>query len=262
LSVEHSSAGDADRGELAAFVTGAGSGIGRATAQRLAHDDYTVGVFDLDAGSVQATVDGIVAAGGRAVGFVGDVRDEALVGAALETLARNGRLWLVANVAGIGVAATIVETTNEDWQRVISVNLGGTFVVCRAAVPILLDSGGGVIVNVASVGGLVGIAARAAYCASKAGVIGLTRAIAVDHAAAGLRAVAICPGTVESEWITKILANQPDPAAARRAMNERQLDGRMGSPDEVAAGIAFIASRDGRFINGSAFVMDGGMTAR
>jgi NAD(P)-dependent dehydrogenase (short-subunit alcohol dehydrogenase family) len=145
---------------------------------------------------------------------------------------------------------------------VISVNLGGTFVVCRAAVPILLGSGGGVIVIVASVGGLVGVAARAAYCASKADVIGLTRATAVDHAAGGLRAVAICPGTVESEWITRILANHADPAAARRAMNERQLDGRMGSPDEVAAGIAFIASSDGRFINGSEFVMDGGMTAR
>jgi NAD(P)-dependent dehydrogenase (short-subunit alcohol dehydrogenase family) len=184
------------------------------------------------------------------------------VGAALAALAREARLWLVANVAGVGVAATIVDTSNEDWERVISINLGGTFVVCRAAVPILLAAGGGVIVNVASVGGLVGIPARAAYCASKAGVIGLTRAIAVDHAASGIRAVAICPGTVESEWITKILANDPDPDTARRAMSERQLDSRMGSPDEVAAGIAFIASRDGRFINGSAFVMDGGMTAR
>jgi len=202
-----------------------------------------------------------VSSGGRAIGFAGDVRDEIVVEAALAALARESRLWLVANVAGIGVAATILETSNEDWQRVISVNLGGTFVVCRAAVPIMLAAGGGVIVNVASVGGLVGIAARAAYCASKAGAIGLTRAIAVDHAASGLRAVAICPGTVESEWITTILANDPDPAAARRAMSERQLDNRMGSPDEVAAGIAFIASSDGRFINGSSFVMDGGMTA-
>jgi len=93
-------------------------------------------------------------------------------------------------------------------------------------------------------------------------VIGLTRAIAVDHAAAGIGAVAICPGTVESERITKFLANHPDPTAARRAMSERQLDGRMGTPDEVATGIAFIASRAGRLINGSEFVRDGGMTAR
>jgi NAD(P)-dependent dehydrogenase (short-subunit alcohol dehydrogenase family) len=248
--------------ELAAFVTGAGSGIGRATARRLARDGYLLGAFDVDPAAVEATLAEITSAGGTAVGFVGDIRDGETVQAALETLSRSNRLWLVANVAGIGVAATIVETSDDDWDRVVSVNLRGTFVVCRAAVPILLAAGGGVIVNVASVGGLVGLAARAAYCASKAGVIGLTRAIAVDHAVAGLRAVAICPGTVESEWITKILANSPDPAAARQAMSERQLDGRMGSPDEVAGGIAFIASPDGRFMNGSAFVMDGGLTAR
>jgi NAD(P)-dependent dehydrogenase (short-subunit alcohol dehydrogenase family) len=252
----------ADAHQLAAFVTGAGSGIGRATARRLGRDGYTVGVFDLDPSGVEATVDAIVTSGGQAVGFVGDVRDDVAVVSALAALARDARLWLVANVAGIGVAGTVVETSNEQWERVISVNLSGTFIVCRAAIPILVESSGGVIVNVASVGGLVGIADRAAYCASKAGVIGLTRAIAVDHAAAGIRAVAVCPGTVETEWISKILANHSDPSAARRAMCERQLDGRMGTPDEVAAGIAFIASRDGRFINGSEFLMDGGMTAR
>lgn len=252
----------ADADKLAAFVTGAGSGIGRATARRLGRDGYRVGVFDLDPSGVEGTVEAIQSSGGQAAGYVGDVRDEVVVMRALGALAREARLWLVANVAGVGVAATVVETTNEQWQRVISVNLTGTFIVCRAAVPLLLGSGGGVIVNVASVGGLVGIAERAAYCASKAGMIGLTKAIAVDHATAGIRAVAICPGTVESEWITKILANNSDPVAARRAMSDRQLDGRMGAPDEVAAGIAFIASSDGRFINGSEFVMDGGMTAR
>src|SRR5258708_36852977 len=108
----------------------------------------------------------------------------------------------------------------------------------------MLRSGGGVIVNVASAGGLVGIAERAAYCASKAGVIGLTRAIAVDHAAAGLRAVAICPGTVESEWITKLLANHADPSGARRASSDRQLDGRVGTPDQGAAGTAVGGSPD------------------
>jgi NAD(P)-dependent dehydrogenase (short-subunit alcohol dehydrogenase family) len=121
-----------------------------------------VGAFDLDPNGVEGTVNGIIASGGQAVGFGGDVRDETAVKSALEALAKGARLWLVANVAGIGVAATVVETTDEQWQRVISVNLTGTFIVCRAAVPILLGSGGGVIVNVASAGGLVGIAERAA----------------------------------------------------------------------------------------------------
>lgn len=251
-----------DSGQRAAFVTGAGSGIGRATAERLARDGYVVGVFDVDERAGTSTVDRIFAAGGRAIACGGDIRDAERVAAALSSVNAAAPLWLVANVAGVGVAASVVETTDADWERVLSINLWGTFVVCRAALPILLEHGGGVIVNVASVGGLVGIARRAAYCASKAGVIGLTKAIAVDHAVQGIRAVAICPGTVESEWITKILANDPDPVTARQAMSSRQLDGRMGAPEEVAAGIAFLASADGRFVNGSEFVMDGGMTAK
>jgi NAD(P)-dependent dehydrogenase (short-subunit alcohol dehydrogenase family) len=168
---------------------------------------------------------------------------------------------VLVNVAGIGVAATVLETSDEDWNRVLDVNLTGPFLTIRATLPLMLDRGSGVIVNIASVAGQVGLARRAAYCASKAGLVGLTRAVAVDHAGQGIRCVAICPGTVETEWIAKILANTPDPAAARKTMAERQLDGRLGSPAEVAAMVAFVASRDGRFINGAALVLDGGMTA-
>jgi NAD(P)-dependent dehydrogenase (short-subunit alcohol dehydrogenase family) len=118
-----------------------------------------------------------------------------------------------------------------------------------------------VIVNIASVAGQVGVPRRAAYCASKAGLVGLTKAIAVDHAREGIRSVAICPGTVETEWIGKILANAPDPAATRAAMAARQLDGRMGTPGEIAAMVAFVVGPAGRFINGTALIVDGGMTA-
>lgn len=115
--------------------------------------------------------------------------------------------------------------------------------------------------NVASVAANVGIPRRAAYCASKAGLVGLTRAVAVDHSGRGIRCVAICPGTVATEWIDKILATDPDPGEARRRMEARQLDNRMGTPEEVAAAIVFVASDAGRFINGSALTIDGGMTA-
>jgi NAD(P)-dependent dehydrogenase (short-subunit alcohol dehydrogenase family) len=145
---------------------------------------------------------------------------------------------------------------------VLDVNLGGIYRMCRAVLPSMIDAGGGVVVNIASVAGLVGVTNRAVYCASKAGVVGLTKAIAVDHAPQGIRAVAICPGTVATEWIAKILADAPDPVAARKAMEDRQLDGRLGSPEEVAAAISLVCSPEGRFFNGTALVMDGGLTAR
>jgi NAD(P)-dependent dehydrogenase (short-subunit alcohol dehydrogenase family) len=245
-----------------AFLTGAASGIGKATALRLGREGYLVGLFDVDEDGLESTRQQVVATGGTAMTFTGDVTDPDTVDGAVSELSAVAPMALASNIAGVGIAATITDTTDEEWQRVLSVNLTGTFVVCRAVIPHLIANGGGVVVNVASVGGLVGLGSRAAYCASKAGVIGLTRALAVDHARDGIRAVAMCPGTVQTEWIDKIIANEHDPDATRRAMGERQLDGRMGTPDEVAAGIAFIVSSDGRFMNGSEFVMDGGLTAR
>jgi NAD(P)-dependent dehydrogenase (short-subunit alcohol dehydrogenase family) len=245
-----------------AFLTGAASGIGKATALRLGREGYMVGLFDVDEDGLESTRQQVVATGGTAMTFTGDVTDPDTVDGAVSELSAVAPLALASNIAGVGISATITDTTDEQWQRVLSVNLTGTFVVCRAVIPHLIANGGGVVVNVASVGGLVGLGSRAAYCASKAGVIGLTRALAVDHARDGIRAVAMCPGTVQTEWIDKIIANEIDPHATQRAMGERQLDGRMGTPDEVAAGIAFIVSSDGRFMNGSEFVMDGGLTAR
>jgi NAD(P)-dependent dehydrogenase (short-subunit alcohol dehydrogenase family) len=245
-----------------AVVTGAGSGIGFATAVRLAQNGYRIVALDLDPAGVQKAEAAIREAGSDALGAALDVRDsDAFADVLAATTERFGGPNLLANVAGIGVAAPLAETTPEDWDRVIGVNLTALFHTCRQVLPLMVEAGAGVIVNVASVSGLVGVRNRAAYCASKAGVIGLTRSIAVDYAAQGIRANAICPGTVASEWIGKILADAPDPDAARQAMEQRQLDGRMGTPEEVAAGIAFLASDDARFVNGSAFVMDGGMTA-
>ena len=245
-----------------AVVTGAASGIGRATALRLARDGYEIAMMDLDAGGLAETRAQVQRAGGRAHCFQVDVCDPLSVGSVTRKVAVTvGPPQVLVNVAGIGVAATVLETSDEDWNRVLAVNLTGPFLTIRATLPLMLDRGRGVVVNIASVAGQVGLARCAAYCASKAGLVGLTRAIAVDHAGEGIRCVALCPGTVETEWIAKIIADAPDPAAVRQTMAERQLDGRMGSPDEVAAMVAFVASPDGRFINGAALVLDGGMTA-
>jgi NAD(P)-dependent dehydrogenase (short-subunit alcohol dehydrogenase family) len=245
-----------------AVVTGAASGIGRATAVRLAYDGYQVAMMDLDAAGLTVTQAQIRTIGGTAHPFAMDLRDPLAVGSVTREIAVTiGAPEVLVNVAGIGVAATVLETSDEDWSRVLAVNLTGPFLTTRATLPLMLDRGSGVIVNIASVGGLVGLARQAAYCASKAGLIGLTKAIAVDHARDGIRCVAICPGTVETEWIGKILADALDPAAVREAMAARQLDGRMGTPDEIAAMVSFVAGQDGRFINGAALVIDGGMTA-
>jgi NAD(P)-dependent dehydrogenase (short-subunit alcohol dehydrogenase family) len=219
-------------------------------------------MMDLDAAGLAKTRTQIQQAGGRAHQFPVDLSDPLGVGSATREIAVTvGAPQVLVNVAGIGLAATVLETSDEDWNHVLAVNLTGPFLTIRATLPLMLDRGSGVIVNIASVGGQVGLASRAAYCASKAGLVGLTRAVAVDHARQGIRCVAICPGTVETEWIGKILANAPDPVAARGVMAARQLDGRMGSPAEVAAMVAFVAGPDGRFINGAALVLDGGMTA-
>jgi len=245
-----------------AVVTGAASGIGRATALRLAREGYEVAMMDLDITGLTETGTLIQQAGGLAYPFTVDLCDPLAVGSVTREIAVTvGAPGVLVNVAGIGLAATVLETSDADWHRVMAVNLTGPFLTIRATLPLMLDRGSGVIINIASVGGQVGLARRAAYCASKAGLVGLTRAVAVDHAREGIRCVAICPGTVETEWIGKILANAPDPVAARAAMAGRQLDGRMGSPDEIAAMVAFLAGPEGRFVNGAALVLDGGMTA-
>jgi NAD(P)-dependent dehydrogenase (short-subunit alcohol dehydrogenase family) len=215
-----------------AVVTGAASGIGRATALRLARDGFHVAMMDLDTAGLAATHDRIKAAGGRARAFAVDLCDPLEVGSITREIAVTiGSPEVLVNVAGIGVAATVLETSDEDWNRVLAVNLTGPFLTTRATLPLMIDRGTGVIVNIASVAGQVGVPRRAAYCASKAGLVGLTKAIAVDHGHEGIRSVAICPGTA------------------------------VEAPEEIAAMVAFVAGPAGRFINGAALIVDGGMTA-
>lgn len=244
-----------------AIITGAASGIGRATALRLAVSGYRIAGLDVDETGLDATVASIEADGGVATSYVVDVTNGQAVEAAVSGIFDlAGEIAVLVNNAGIGIAARLVDTSEEQWSQVMAVNVTGPFLMTRAVLPHMLNAGEGMIVNVASVAAVVGVRNRAAYTTSKHAVVGLTRSVAVDYADRGIRVNAICPGTVATEWIDKILTEAPDPEATRRAMAERQLDGRMGTPEEVAAGIDFLASADARFVNGSVFVMDGGMS--
>lgn len=244
-----------------ALVTGAGSGIGRAIAVAFAAEGARVGIVDVDPAGGEETLAEVRRLSGGFF-FAADVSKaadaEAMVAAAVREL---GGLDVLVNNAGVGVAAPLHETSLEDWQRVIDIDLTGVFLGCKYAIPVFLDQGRGNIINIASVAGLVGVANRAAYNAAKAGVVGLTKSIAADYSARGIRANAICPGTVDSPWIQKILASDPDAPATRRKMEQRQLLGRMGRPEEIARLAVYLASDESEFMTGSAVVIDGGMTA-
>lgn len=242
-----------------ALVTGAGSGIGRATARKLSEDGYEIAALDLDHASALQTAEGIREAGRPAAAYGVDVCDAEAVSRVVDRIcAEQSELRVLVNNAGIGVAGTVVDTRPEDWDRVMAVNVTAVYRLCRIVIPKMLALGGGAIVNVGSVSGeVVGIPERAVYCASKAAVVGLTRSIAVDFAAQGIRANAICPGPVRTPWIEKMAASMPDPESAKRAMERRE----MGSAEDIAAGISFLASDAARYVNGTAFVMDGGLTA-
>lgn len=246
-----------------ALITGAGSGIGEAMALLFAQHGAQVAVVDTDVGAGQQAVAQIERAGGRAFFCAADVSQamdaERMIAAAVE---RYGRIDILCNNAGIGVAAVCHETSETDWDRTMAIDLKGVFLGSKYAIPHMLAQGSGVICNTSSVAGQVGVANRAAYCAAKAGVVGLTKSIAIDYAERGIRCNALLPGTVDSPWIGKILARQPDPHSERRRMEARQPVGRMGRPDEIAAAALFLCSDDGAFVTGTGLVIDGGLTAR
>lgn len=246
-----------------ALITGAGSGIGRAMAVLFAQEGARVFVADLDEGSAAETARLIAQAGGEAASRRVDVtRSEDVQAMVVDCLERFGRIDILCNNAGIGSTDTVVDTPEEVWDQVFAVNARGAFLGCKYVIPRMIEAGGGVIVNTASVAGLVGIKNRAAYCASKGAVVMLTKAVAVDHVQQNIRCNCICPGTVDSPWVARLLAAAADPAAARAALEARQPMGRLGTPEEVAKAALYLASDDAAFVTGSELVMDGGWTAQ
>jgi NAD(P)-dependent dehydrogenase (short-subunit alcohol dehydrogenase family) len=225
-----------------ALITGAGSGIGAAVARLLAAEGAEVIVADL---SPEAVADEL---GAQAI--VLDVRHEAEVELAMADLD------VLVNCAGIGSTTNAPETTLDVWENVFAVNARGTFLCCKYAIPGMAARGGGSIVNVASVAALVGLRNRAAYCASKGAVVSLTRALAVDHVADGIRVNAVAPGTVDSPWVRRLVEDVGESLVALRA---RQPMGRLGTPEEIADAVAYLAAAE--FVTGSVLVIDGGLTA-
>jgi NAD(P)-dependent dehydrogenase (short-subunit alcohol dehydrogenase family) len=232
-----------------ALVTGAGSGIGEAVARKLHAEGAEVVLADVRAERVEA-IAGELDESASAVQL--DVRDED----AVRDVARD--VDVLANVAGIGSTTSAPDTPLAVWEDVFAVNASGTFLCCKHAIPGMVERGGGSIVNMASAGGLIGLPNRAAYCASKGAVIALTRALAVDHVADGVRVNAVCPGTVDSPWVRRLVEEVGESLDSLRA---RQPMGRLGSPEEIAEAVLYLASEDAAFVTGTAFVIDGGLTA-
>jgi 2-keto-3-deoxy-L-fuconate dehydrogenase len=244
-----------------ACVTGGGSGIGEATAMALASRGAAVIVADRDEVN-GPRVAGIIAAGGGTATFVRvDVADEASCVDAAARAVADGPIDILVNNAGIGHVGTITTTAVTDLDRMYSVNVRGVFNMSKACIGSMLERGRGNIVNIASIGGIVGIRDRLAYCTTKFAVVGLTKSMALDHATAGVRVNCICPGRVETPFVSARLKEYPDPEAAYREMAATQAVGRMGRPDEIAAAVVYLVSDEAAFITGSALIIDGGWSA-
>ncbi|WP_448579828.1 SDR family oxidoreductase [Thermaurantiacus sp.] len=234
-----------------AFVTAAGAGIGRATALAFAREGAAVTATDIDEAALERLA-------GEAAGISVerlDVRDDAAVAGALCGPAPD----ILFNCAGFVHHGTILEVTPEDWAFSIDLNVTSMLRTMKAVIPSMVARGSGVIINMASVASSVrGVPNRAAYGATKAAVIGLTKAVAADFVGAGIRAHAICPGTVESPSLEARINAQPDPAAARAAFIARQPMGRLGRPEEIAALAVYLASDEASYTTGAIHIIDGG----
>ena len=244
----------------AALVSGAAGGICRAIAVAFAEAGAAVACCDTDLEGAQQTARQVAEAGGRALAQRCDVAVESDVRAATAAAKDAfGRLdILVSGAAPHDPGGTVVDTSPAEWDRVVAVNLTGSFLLCRAALPLMIEGGGGSVILIASQLGRVGSAGRAAYCATKGALIQLAKVMAIDHAAQNVRVNTLSPGAVETERLTRRYGSF---AAARAAIGPKHVLGRLGQPSEIAAAAVFLASDEASFVTGSDLLVDGGYTA-
>ena len=247
-----------------AIVTGGGSGIGRGVARLFAREGATVAVFDISLGAAEETVALIRGGGGVASATVCDVADGASVMEAVsQVLTVHGRVDVLHANAGIGLPAKLLADTSEtEWQRVMAVNLDGVYHCVHAVLPSMRQRRAGAIVITASPHAVLTYRGMGAYAASKGGVLALSRAVALDHAAEGIRCNAVLPGAIDTAMVRAEAESQADPEAALRQLAALQPVGRLGRPEDVAPAVLFLASDAAAFITGAALAVDGGLLAR
>jgi NAD(P)-dependent dehydrogenase (short-subunit alcohol dehydrogenase family) len=246
-----------------AVVTGAGSGIGEAIARALAEAGAKTYVAERNEPAGRAVAESLRAAGRAAVFIETDVAvEESCKSCAATVLSENqGRCDILVNNAGVGSVGTVLTTTVADLDRLYAVNVRGTMFMSQAFLPGMIERRRGSIVNLASIGGVLAVRDRFAYCSTKFAIVGMTKCMALDHATSQVRVNCICPGRVETPWVQQRLTEYPDPARAYDEMRSTQAIGRMGEPREIAAAALYLASDESAFVTGSALIIDGGWSA-